>query len=113
MQGVGVSMASDESFIAIHAAAPPKAALGAPCNGCGVCCAALPCPLSRLLLGHRRGACPALTWDDAARRYVCGMVTQPARHLRWLPWRWNAFAGRRCARWIAAGRGCDSVIEVL
>lgn len=112
-QTVGATMPADESFIAIHAAAPPKAALGAPCNGCGVCCAALPCPLSRLLLGHRHGACPALTWEGAARRYVCGMVTQPARFLRWLPRRWSAFAGRRCARWIAAGRGCDSVIEVL
>ena len=104
-------MATDDSFIAIHAAAPPKPAPGAPCNGCGVCCAALPCPLSRLLLGHRHGACPALQWRKTDARYFCGMVTEPARFLGWLPQSLEAFAARRCARWIAAGRGCDSTIE--
>jgi hypothetical protein len=104
---------ADESFIAIHAAAPPKPAPSAPCNGCGVCCAALPCPLSRLLLGHRTGSCPALQWRKSERRYVCGMVTTPASFLRWLPPRWEAFAGRRFMRWIASDIGCDSDIEAL
>lgn len=85
--------------------APAKPALGAPCNGCGVCCASEPCPLSRLLLGHRHGGCPALTWQ--AERYVCGLVVTPATHLRWLPVRWAALAGRLARRWIAAGAGCD------
>lgn len=106
-------MPADESFIAIHPAAPPKPVLDAPCNGCGVCCAAEPCPVSRLLLGHRTGACPALQWHEPERRYVCGMVVAPASFLRWLPQRWSAFASRRCARWIAAGLGCDSDIEPL
>ena len=106
-------MSADESFIAIHPAAPPKPALGAPCNGCGVCCAALPCPVSRLLLGHRTGGCPALQWRDSDRRYVCGMVVIPARFLHWLPQCGNAFAGRRFRRWIAAGSGCDFAAEVL
>ena len=106
-------MPPDTSFIAIHPAAPPKPASGTPCNGCGVCCAAAPCPLSRLLLGHRTGSCHALHWQASGRRYVCGMVAAPARFLPWLPQRWNAFAGRRCARWIAAGAGCDSDIETL
>lgn len=104
-------MPTDEFFITIHAAAPPKPAFGAACNGCGVCCAAQPCPVSRLLLAHRSGACPALQWQAPDRRYVCGMVTAPASYLRWLPRRWNAFASRRFARWIAAGLGCDSNIE--
>jgi hypothetical protein len=104
-------MATDESYIAIHAAAPPKPAPGMPCNGCGVCCATRPCPLSRLLLGHRRGACPALQWRKSDSRYVCGMVTGPAHCIDWLPKSLEAFAARRCARWIAAGRGCDSTIE--
>ena len=104
-------MATESSFIAIHAAAPPKPAPGAPCNGCGVCCAAKPCPLSKLLLGHHGGACPALQWRTADARYVCGMATEPARYLDWLPKSLDAFAARRCARWIAAGRGCDSTIE--
>lgn len=99
-------------LIEIHPAAPPKPAQGAPCNGCGVCCAALPCPVSRLLLDHRRGGCPALQWDGPEQRYRCGMVLAPAQYVSWLPRRWNAFAGRRFARWIAAGRGCDSDIEI-
>ena len=106
-------MPNDDSFIAIHPAAPPKPAPGAPCNGCGVCCAARPCPVSRLLLGHRTGACPALQWNAAEQRYRCGMVMAPAHFLRWLPPGWNAFCGRRFARWIAAGQGCDSDIETL
>ena len=106
-------MPADESFIAIHTAAPRKPSLGASCNGCGVCCAAEPCPVSRLLLSHHRGTCPALQWHGSERRYFCGMVTAPARFLRWLPQRWSAFAGRRCARWIALGSGCDSDIEAL
>jgi len=36
--------------IAIHAAAPAKPALGEPCNGCGVCCAAEPCPVGMFAL---------------------------------------------------------------
>ncbi|MBN8475477.1 hypothetical protein [Sulfuritalea sp.] len=104
-------MPATPAFIAIHAAAPAKPAPGAACNGCGVCCCAVPCPVSRVLLGHRQGACPALTWREGDQRYVCGMITRPADFLRWLPARWEAAAGRRSARWVAAGSGCDSDIE--
>lgn len=40
--------------------------------------------------------------------YRCGMLTQPAQYLRWLPLRWQAWFARRVRRWIAAGVGCDS-----
>ena len=43
--------------------APPKPALGAACNGCGVCCAWQPCPLGVLVSGRRQGACRALWWS--------------------------------------------------
>jgi hypothetical protein len=59
------------------------------------------------LLNHRRGPCPALIWDKAENRYCCGMVAAPSSHLRWLPFRFEAFMGRRFKRWIAAGSGCD------
>ena len=99
--------------ITLHAAAPNKPAVGAPCNGCGVCCAVSPCPLSRALLGHRQGACPALLWQEDRHRYVCGLAVAPAAHLRWLP-RWLVPAARRLAlRWIAASRGCDCDDEVV
>ena len=98
--------------ILIHADAPAKPLPGAACNGCGVCCALMPCPLSRALLGHRTGSCPALTWQSEGRRYACGLVIAPASHLRWLPLPLAALATRLARRWIAAGTGCDCDAEV-
>ena len=85
--------------IRIHAAAPPKPALGGACNGCGVCCAAEPCPLGVLVSGRRKGACRALRWSEAAARYRCGLATLPV-------------LGPLARRLIGAGRGCDSDAEV-
>jgi hypothetical protein len=83
----------------IRIAAPPKPAPGAPCNGCGVCCLAEPCPVGIIVSRRRSGACKALRWDG--QRYRCGVLAD-ARG-------WRA----RClARWIAAGRGCDSSAEL-
>ncbi len=91
--------------ILIHPQAPPKPVLGAACNGCGVCCAAEPCPLGMLLSRRRRGRCSALAWNDALQRYRCGVLDDPRRWLPWLPRR----AARALAwRWIAAAAGCDS-----
>ena len=89
--------------VALHRDAPAKPAVGAPCNGCGVCCALTPCPLSRWLLGHRTGACPALTWQES--RYACGLLVAPTGFARWLPRRF-------VLRWIAAGIGCDCDAEM-
>ena len=89
--------------VSLHAAAPPKPAPGARCNGCGVCCSLAPCPLSRFLLGHRTGTCPALRWVDD--RYGCGLVIAPGGIARWLPRRF-------VLRWIAAGSGCDCEAEI-
>jgi hypothetical protein len=88
--------------IRLHAGAPDKPALGAACNGCGVCCLSEPCPIGMLISLRRRGVCRALRWDETAARYCCGLID--ARR----PWR-SALA----RRWIAAGRGCDSDASVL
>jgi Fe-S-cluster-containing hydrogenase component 2 len=87
-------------MIRIEPAAPPKPAYGASCNGCGVCCLAEPCPIGMMVSRSRTGACVALRWDG--HRYRCGVLAD-ARG-------WRA---RWMARWIAAGRGCDSTAEVL
>lgn len=92
-------------WVNLHRDAPAKPPVGAPCNGCGICCAHAPCPLSRALLGHRTGSCPALTWQTG--RYICGLVAAPATHLRWLPAQMAPLAARLARRWIAAGAGCD------
>ena len=86
--------------IQIQSQAPRKPALGADCNGCGVCCLSEPCPVGVLVSGRRQGACSALRWQASVARYQCGLATVP-----WL--------GALTRRWIAAGRGCDSDAEVL
>lgn len=100
----------DVRVIHLHASAPAKPAVGAACNGCGVCCAAEPCPLGVWITRRRRGACAALLWDADAARYHCGAVTRPGRFLPWLP---AGLARRLALRWIASARGCDASIEAF
>ena len=83
------------TVIRIHPLAPAKPALGADCNGCGVCCLSEPCPVGVVFSLRRAGPCRALQWDERAARYRCGLLAH--RALRPL-----------MARWIAAGQGCDS-----
>jgi hypothetical protein len=104
-----------EQVIHVHPAAPSKPALGAPCNGCGVCCLAEPCPVGMLVSRRRRGACEALRWNDSTRQYRCGMVSDP-REVLGLPdraWtRWlAALLARGSRRWISAGSGCDATLQ--
>lgn len=97
----------------LHLEAPAKPAAGQPCNGCGVCCAAEPCPVARVFLAQTHGACRALVWVRAERQYRCGMLLQPSDYLRYLPRRWQPWFRRLIARWIAAGTVCDSDAEAL
>ncbi|MEH6460458.1 hypothetical protein [Chitinimonas sp. JJ19] len=98
--------------IHLYSAAPAKPAWGEPCNGCGVCCAAEPCPVGQRMFGVRQGACPALVWQAQAGRYGCGLLLQPGRYLPYLPTPLHGLARRWLARRIAAGQGCDSDAEV-
>lgn len=99
-------------LIYLHAQAPEKPALAAPCNGCGVCCASEPCPLGMVISRKRQGACKALHWQADASRYRCGLIVKPQQHLP-PGLRWLAPLLRRLAmRSISAGSGCDAAIEV-
>lgn len=72
-----------------------------PCNGCGVCCVAGPCPLGVLVSRRFKGACAALQWNG--ERYVCGVLAaQP-----------NGLRGWLVRRWISSGSGCDCSLEVV
>jgi hypothetical protein len=114
-------MSHFEHVIPIHPQAPGKVAEGVACNGCGVCCLFEPCPLGILLFRSRTGACRALHWDDTLVQYRCGAVVAPRNVLVLaLPDRTSWLAGvlapllrRAGLRWIAAGSGCDSSLEVV
>lgn len=106
-------MSDSSQTITLHTKAPPKPEIGAPCNGCGVCCAAETCPAALVLFLQRQGSCPALFWNEKETRYSCGLLDNPAQYLRWLPRRWNALASRFFARRIAAGAGCDCSAEIV
>jgi len=105
-------------IIHIEVAAPPKPALGEPCNGCGICCLAEPCPVGVLVSRRRHGACKALQWSAALKQYRCGMLEAPLAQLGLA--RFPSGRPRRllerglrawCRRMIAAGIGCDAEIE--
>lgn len=90
--------------IHIHAEAPSKPPEGRPCNGCGVCCLAEPCPVGMVVSLRRHGACKALVWSDPEKRYRCGLLLTHRSGWRGLWQRW-------AARMISAGSGCDATIE--
>ena len=94
--------------ILLHPDAPAQPRPGEPCNGCGTCCAAEPCPLGMWLSRRRQGACKALDWSETDGRYRCGVLADSRRWLPWLPAAWGRALARR---WIAAGIGCDAALE--
>ncbi len=100
----------------IHPEAPPKPALGAPCNGCGICCLAEPCPVGMVVSLKRHGACRALVWSEAEQQYRCGMLVHPSRYVGWPTLRPDALLNRLMRRYarrlIAAGVGCDAELDV-
>jgi len=103
-----------QQVIAIALEAPTKPILGQPCNGCGVCCAAEPCPIGAIVSKSTKGRCAALTWqDEPVPRYVCGVVSDAQR---FLPSSLRALArpmSRLAQRFISAGTGCDSDAQAL
>jgi len=103
---------SKARFIELHPLAPAKPGYGAGCNGCGVCCAAVPCPVAHVFLLQFRGKCRALSWQEDASRYVCGMAVYPDRYVRLIPAKWRERSGEFFASRIAAGAGCDFAAEM-
>ncbi|MEJ7137742.1 hypothetical protein [Amphibiibacter pelophylacis] len=93
----------DSTVIHLHAGAPVQPPLGAPCNGCGVCCALSPCPLGRVLTQRLSGPCALLRWQEDAGLYRCGALAAAAA----APWPLRSAAQALAGRWIAAGQGCD------
>lgn len=108
-------------IIHVEPEAGSKPPLGAPCNGCGVCCLVEPCPLGVLLSRRRLGACVALRWQVDVAQYRCGAILAPHALLTQclpralMPLRpllgWVLQRGAQ--RWVAAGQGCDCELDPL
>ena len=101
-----------QRIVHIQAAAPPKPPENAPCNGCGVCCLAEPCPIGAVLSGRRDGACTALRWSPDAGCYRCGLLTETRAVLPGIIAWAHPVVARLGRRWISAGSGCDCSLEV-
>ena len=112
-RGAGtVAWPMSRQVIRLHPAAPLKPAESAPCNGCGVCCAAEPCPIGAIVSRRRTGACAALLWNSDAGLYRCGLVGDPRAVLPRLPRPLAPLVSRFARRWISAASGCDSSLVV-
>jgi len=102
----------ETQVIHIHKNAPEKPQWGEPCNGCGVCCLAEPCPLSQVMFLRRSGSCPAIVWQPYINRYECGMVISPSLHHRLIPLWADRFLTHLFSRWISTDSGCDSSANI-
>jgi hypothetical protein len=73
-----------------------------------------------VLSGKRLGACDALRWSDADGVYRCGAIRQPhavaraalPRAAQFLAPALGWLLARLARRWVAAGQGCDSNVQV-
>lgn len=106
-------MRSSDLIIHLHVNSPKKPLPGQPCNGCGVCCAVETCPMARLWLLQRKGPCRALRWSHERQRYDCLLLTDPRVVLPRLPEFVVPAFKRGMARGIAAGEGCDSLLDAF
>ncbi len=95
------------TVITLRVEAPDQPEVGAPCNGCGVCCAVAPCPLGVLASRRTKGPCAALVWMPDPGRYRCGLIEAPEQHLPRGLGRLAPALARLARRYVSAGSGCD------
>lgn len=75
--------------------APEKPRFGAPCNGCGYCCAAEQCHLSLEIFGAVGAPCPAMQFEGG--RFYCGVLRDSPPMIQ-----------PTIAFLLGIGRGCDA-----
>lgn len=87
-----------------------KPDIGAPCNGCGLCCQTVVCSCGSYVLGlveqygdRANGPCPALVEKNGA--YICGLVERPKGYIA--SDRSVSALRNAVMKLIGAGAGCD------
>ena len=80
---------------------------GAPCNGCGMCCAMEPCGVARVFIPDHPEEGPCLALERAGDRFVCGMIPRPGHYMQLPDWA-DTHMGGLFAEALGAGRGCDA-----
>jgi len=83
---------------------PAKPAYGDPCNGCGVCCLAVQCPISIALFGDAE-ICPALV--EAGNALACGLMIDTKAHVPEITDWGGATLTETFSLLIGSGIGCD------
>lgn len=85
-----------------------KPRYGEPCNGCGMCCVAVQCPVSLGLFGEQP-LCPAL--EQAGDALACGLMRNTLDYVPDMPaWGGKALT-EAFALMIGSGLGCDGADE--
>jgi hypothetical protein len=87
-----------------------KPPIGAPCNGCGLCCLMEVCSSGAVMLGFTSqwgervpGPCPALVEDG--EKLVCGILQRPEHYVR--PGRGPKALRDAMSLLLGVGLGCD------
>ena len=82
----------------------PKPAYGSPCNGCGRCCEAKACELSKAIWAA--DVCPAIERTPDGHR--CGLMTRPVHYVTKLRRHGTAKLAAAARLILRSGLGCDA-----
>ena len=92
--------------------APPKPPVGNKCNGCGICCASILCPIARVRFLKESGPCAFLKWRK--ERYFYALISRPFLLLpKTLRRFFYNFLKRKIAAYLNISKGCDCTILEL
>jgi Fe-S-cluster-containing hydrogenase component 2 len=84
-----------------------KPRYGDPCNGCGACCQAAPCPLGQIRFQQQIGPCPAIELDG--EKVTCGLVANPIAYNMAAVLKFgHTEVSAAAAILVGANQGCDT-----
>lgn len=94
-----------EAMHGIAKGPPRKPSEGAPCNGCGLCCALQLCPIAIEFIEAAEAPCPAMEY--AGGRFWCGLARYPSRYFG-TPASSDRLIRPMVQAELSIGEGCDA-----